>query len=181
MQNNKQQMILPSCSHILIFFLVSLKMDLKLCLVVLEESVSVSALEKKIVPHGPSLSSNIHVNRIIVVCRYACFSVWLIERQDVVHQVWTYVDFDIFWSQVVSTRNRNTHECTHAAARSCFTPTHLRKQPNTPTLLQATDTAGLVIRVTEGTFTPCRTDASSQHWFQVIASSEARRHDEWNA
>lgn len=91
-----------------------------------------------------------------------CFSLQLIEKQDVVRLTRTNVPFDLIWSNIVLTHNRHTHKCTHVATRSCLTPTHLCKQPNTPTSLQAADAVRLVVRVTECTFIAHYTTASAE-------------------
>lgn len=41
--------------------------------------------------------------------------------------------------------NRNTHKCAHMPTKSCLTPPHLSKQPNTPTRLQATKSCRLSV------------------------------------
>lgn len=57
--------------------------------------------------------------------------------------------FYIFWNNIVSTQTE-THINAHRS--SCSTPTHICKQPNTPTLLQTADAVRLVVMAR--TFTP---------------------------
>lgn len=82
------------------------------------------------------------------VCVFLCDSLkdrmWFANKN-------TFFFFFIFWNDTVCAQTE-THKCTHIPTRSCLTPTHLCKQPNTPTLLQATDIVKLVVRVTESTF-----------------------------
>lgn len=76
--------------------------------------------------------------------------------------------FDIFRNNMVSVQTE-THINAHTYPQDhALTPTHLCKQPNTPTLLQATDTGRLVVRVTEWTFISYHVNTLSQHWLQVM-------------